>query len=187
MDNTLRHPGPAIFRRMPVKISLRNLSLVFGAGCWGALWNSLAVWLFGFLGVAGILGVKIAPALTAPWLYPRLVWGGIWGLLFLVPLGKPVMAGPGSHIQPGPYFSAVVHRLSVTSQKRLFGVGVGLSHPRPGGVLQCRLGGGGGPVAAGGAAGVKGPGPAWVWHRVYPRRSFFPKPSNSFGAWGKIF
>ena len=47
---------------------------------------SLTVWIFGVIGITYALGVKIAPALSAPWLYPRLVWGGIWGLLFLVPL-----------------------------------------------------------------------------------------------------
>ena len=67
---------------------MRNLSLVFVAGCWGALWNSLAVWLFGLLGIALALGVHIAPALTPAFLYPKLVWGGLWGLLFLLPMGR---------------------------------------------------------------------------------------------------
>jgi hypothetical protein len=69
-------------------LTLRNLSLVFAAGCWGALWNSLAVWLWGWLGMAAALGVHIAPALTPAFLYPRLVWGGLWGLLFLLPMGR---------------------------------------------------------------------------------------------------
>ena len=71
-----------------MKLTMRNLSLVFAAGCWGALWNSLAVWVFGALGIAPALGVHIAPALTPAFLYPRLVWGGLWGLLFLLPLGR---------------------------------------------------------------------------------------------------
>jgi hypothetical protein len=71
-----------------MKLMMRNLSLVFAAGCWGALWNSLAVWLFGALGIAPALGVHLAPALTPAFLYPRLVWGGLWGLLFLLPLGR---------------------------------------------------------------------------------------------------
>jgi hypothetical protein len=71
-----------------MNLTLRNLSLVFAAGCWGALCNSLAVWLFGVLGIAPALGVHIAPALTPAFLYPRLVWGGLWGLLFLLPLGR---------------------------------------------------------------------------------------------------
>jgi hypothetical protein len=71
-----------------MNLTMRNLSLVFAAGCWGALCNSLAVWLFGVLRIAPALGVHIAPALTPAFLYPRLVWGGLWGLLFLLPLGR---------------------------------------------------------------------------------------------------
>ena len=62
------------------------LSLVFAAGCLGGLLNSLAVWIFGEIGISSAVGVKIAPQLTASWLYPRVVWGGIWGTLFLLPL-----------------------------------------------------------------------------------------------------
>jgi hypothetical protein len=64
----------------------KKLSLVFSAGCLGGLLNSLAVWLFGFVGITTMLGVMIAPQLSAPWLYPRIVWGGIWGILFLLPV-----------------------------------------------------------------------------------------------------
>lgn len=71
-----------------MNLYMKNLSLVFAAGCWGALWNGLAIWLFGALGIAPALGVHIAPPLTPAFLYPRLVWGGLWGLLFLLPLGR---------------------------------------------------------------------------------------------------
>ena len=67
------------------RIVARNLSLVFAAGCLGGFLNSIAVWLFGLIGITGLFNVQIAPTLTAPWLYPRIVWGGIWGLLFLLP------------------------------------------------------------------------------------------------------
>jgi len=30
--------------------------------------------------------VDLAPALTPPWLYPRIVWGGMWGFLLVLPL-----------------------------------------------------------------------------------------------------
>jgi hypothetical protein len=30
----------------------------------------------------------MAPALTKTWLYPRIVWGGIWGVVLLLPLIK---------------------------------------------------------------------------------------------------
>jgi hypothetical protein len=71
-----------------MKFSLKNLSLVFVAGLVGGLLNCLAVWLFGRIGIAQALGVHIAPPLTTALLYSKLVWGGLWGFLFLVPLGR---------------------------------------------------------------------------------------------------
>jgi hypothetical protein len=29
-------------------------------------------------------GVRMSPALTTDWLYPRLVWGGLWGLVYFL-------------------------------------------------------------------------------------------------------
>lgn len=66
----------------------RNALLYFGAGTFGALISSLVVWQFGQQGINQALDVAIAPSLTTYWLYPRLVWGGLWGLLFLLPLAK---------------------------------------------------------------------------------------------------
>jgi hypothetical protein len=65
---------------------MRNLFVFFTAGCIGALVNSLVVWFFGDIGITKMAGVAIAPALTLDWLYPRIVWGGLWGLLFILPL-----------------------------------------------------------------------------------------------------
>jgi len=64
-----------------------NKALIyFAAGCIGALANSLVVWQFGQLGINASFGVGIAPNLSPAWLYPRVVWGGLWGLLFLLPM-----------------------------------------------------------------------------------------------------
>ena len=75
---------------------MKNLFVYFAAGCVGALANSLVVWFFGDIGVTKTLGVAIAPALTPDWLYPRIVWGGIWGLLFILPLFKSNLLLKGS-------------------------------------------------------------------------------------------
>jgi hypothetical protein len=74
---------------------MKKVLIFFAAGCLGALANSLVVWLFGDLGITKSLGVSISPALTSSWLYPRIVWGGIWGLLFFLPLfnSKPFSKG----------------------------------------------------------------------------------------------
>lgn len=59
--------------------------LDFAAGCAGGLTNSIAVWLCGVFGITKAASVAIAPSLTPAWLYPRVVWGGLWGFLFLLP------------------------------------------------------------------------------------------------------
>jgi hypothetical protein len=74
---------------------VRKMMICFAAGCLGGLANSVATWMCGDLGFTRQLGVSMAPALTPGWLYPRIVWGGIWGLLFLLPLrrSKPILKG----------------------------------------------------------------------------------------------
>lgn len=67
---------------------LKNISIVFSGGCLGGVVNSITVWFFGKLGITGALGVGIAPAFSLQWLYPRIIWGGIWGFLFLMPFLK---------------------------------------------------------------------------------------------------
>jgi hypothetical protein len=74
---------------------MKRLLICFGAGSLGGLVNSLAIWACGKYGITAAMGVKIAPALTPEWLYPRIVWGGIWGLLFVPPLmnSRPMVKG----------------------------------------------------------------------------------------------
>ena len=64
---------------------MKKLSIAYCAGAFGGLINSLAIWVFGSCGITLFLGVKIAPKMSQAWLYPRLVWGGIWGILFVLP------------------------------------------------------------------------------------------------------
>lgn len=80
-------------------VGTERLSVIFTAGCLGGLVNSLVVWLFGLVGITTGLGVAIAPNLTPGWLYPRIVWGGIWAALFLLPFLK------GSAIRRGCLYS----------------------------------------------------------------------------------
>jgi hypothetical protein len=66
----------------------RSLSLFFSAGALGGLANGVVVWGAGRLGISHALGIALAPGLTAGWLYPRIVWGGLWGVLFVLPLTR---------------------------------------------------------------------------------------------------
>lgn len=65
------------------------LATCFCAGLLGALFSSLALWAAGTWGLTAAAGVNLAPAFNLPWLYPRLVWGGLWGLLFFFAIGSP--------------------------------------------------------------------------------------------------
>jgi hypothetical protein len=65
---------------------LRKLSSSFTGGLVGAFVDSFNIWILGVIGITGLLGVGMRPEFTPPWLYPRLVWGGLFGLLFALPV-----------------------------------------------------------------------------------------------------
>ena len=103
----------------------RKLSLVFAAGCLGGLLNSLAVWSFGEFGITAALGVKIAPKLSAAWLYPRLVWGGIWGLLFLLPMLSTRIWSRGFIFSLGPTLVQLFVIFPLKAHKGTMGLDLG--------------------------------------------------------------
>ena len=98
---------------------MKKLLVFFAAGCLGALANSITVWLFGDLGITASTGVSISPSLTASWLYPRIVWGGLWGLLFVLPMlqSKPILKGSLLSL-----FPTVVQLLVVFPYKTRYGI-----------------------------------------------------------------
>lgn len=63
----------------------------FGAGAIAGVCQSLILWVFIQTGAPLFLGLMLAQPLTRHWLYQRAVWGGFWGLLFVLPLlrGQP--------------------------------------------------------------------------------------------------
>ena len=67
---------------------MKKIVLCLVAGVLGGLANSIGVWGSGNLGISTALGFKMTPALTLPWLAPRLLQGGVWGLAFLLPFWK---------------------------------------------------------------------------------------------------
>ncbi|MBO6539176.1 MAG: hypothetical protein JJ969_07210 [Rhizobiaceae bacterium] len=65
---------------------LRKSSILFALGAFGGLITAFAIWLAGLAGVTALFGVAIAPELTPQFIYPKLVWGGIWGWLGFLPI-----------------------------------------------------------------------------------------------------
>jgi len=97
-------------------------------GAVGALVDSFNIWALGKLGITGLLGIGLRPAFTMNWLYPRLVWGGIWGLLFMLPFMKSRSNQRGIILSLAPtvYVLLVVFP---SMGKGMFGLGFGVLTP----------------------------------------------------------
>ena len=65
---------------------IRKISGAFTGGAIGGLIDSINITVLGKIGVCDLLGVSMKPEFTAPWLYQRMIWSGIWMLLLLLPL-----------------------------------------------------------------------------------------------------
>ena len=108
---------------------LKKISLTFSAGVVGALVNSLALWLFGASRLHDVLHVAIAPALSAPWLYPRLVWGGLWGLLFAIPVFTNRGWSRGLWLSLAPTAAQLLYFFPYHAHKGFFGLQLGMMTP----------------------------------------------------------
>ncbi|WP_308364577.1 MULTISPECIES: hypothetical protein [unclassified Microbulbifer] len=64
---------------------LRNLSFSFTAGALGGLCYLLALWLMGRYGFMHWVGVDLGYGLSRYFIYHYVIWGGICGLIFLLP------------------------------------------------------------------------------------------------------
>lgn len=67
---------------------IRKISAAFAGGALGAFVDSFNIWFMGKTGISDLIGLAMKPEFSAPWLYKRMIWGGIWMLLLLLPLLK---------------------------------------------------------------------------------------------------
>jgi len=107
----------------------RSLSLFFAAGALGAVANSLVVWIFGQLGISQLLGVSIAPTLSPAWLYPRVVWGGLWGFLFILPVLPHTWLQRGLLLSLGPSLVQLFVVFPLKAKKGVLGLELGILTP----------------------------------------------------------
>ena len=108
---------------------MNKLLVFFAAGCLGALANSITVWQFGSFGVTSSFGVSIAPSLTPGWLYPRIVWGGIWGLLFILPMLQSKLLLKGTVLSLFPTAVQLFVVFPLKADKGMAGFELGLYTP----------------------------------------------------------
>ena len=114
---------------MAQRVSVKEVSLTFAAGALGGLANSLVLWLFGAVGLNQFLGVALAPQLTPAWLYPRLVWGGLWGWLFLLPRPKLTYSSRGIIFSLGPSLVQMFVVFPLKAHKGVGGIDLGTLTP----------------------------------------------------------
>lgn len=103
---------------------IRHVSGAFAGGALGGLLDSFNIWAMGKVGISDILGITMKPEFTAPWAYERMVWGGIWMLLLLLPVMKNrlVLRGMVASLAP----SAMMLFMVLPSMgKGMFGLGFG--------------------------------------------------------------
>jgi hypothetical protein len=108
---------------------LDRASMSFAAGAFGALINSLAIWAAGAHHLTARLGVRIAPHLAADWLYPRIVWGGLWGFLFMLPLVRGHWWLRGIILSLGPSAFQMLYVFPRETGEGYFGLGLGTLTP----------------------------------------------------------
>lgn len=108
---------------------MKRLLISFGAGCAGGFVNSLVVWLFGVNGITAHFGVSISPAWTPAWLYPRIVWGGLWGLLFLLPFLNSRLFSKGALLSIFPTIVQLFIVFPYQAKKGVAGISLGAFTP----------------------------------------------------------
>jgi len=115
--------------RHSVEGGVKKILVCFAAGCLGALANSLVAWQAGALGITRWAGVSMAPSLSAGWLYPRIVWGGLWGLLFVLPFlkSRPFLKGTLLSLLPTAF--QLLYVFPNKTGHGFFGVGLGMWAP----------------------------------------------------------
>ena len=108
---------------------MKKILIFFTAGCFGALANSVTVWAFGHFGITSAFDVSIAPSLSAAWLYPRIVWGGIWGLLFILPMMQSKLLVKGAILSLFPTLIQLFVVFPLKTNAGIAGLELGLLTP----------------------------------------------------------
>ena len=110
-------------------LSVKEVSLAFAAGAVGGLANGLAIWLFGLIGINQLLGVALAPQLTTPLIYNKLVWGGLWGFLFLLPFPRMTYVSRGLIYSLAPSLVQIFIVFPLVAHKGMGGLQLGYLTP----------------------------------------------------------
>jgi hypothetical protein len=107
-----------------------KLSLAYAAGAVGGVVQSLIIVVLSELGVFQVLGTEFKVLLNLPYLYQRATWGGMWGLLFVIPILTTWRHGQrGLIFAAAPAAASLFYFLPFQDNKGWFGMSVGLIWP----------------------------------------------------------
>jgi hypothetical protein len=107
-----------------------KLSLAFAGGVVGGVVQSLIIVALSEFAFFQLIGTDFKVLLNLPYLYQRATWGGLWGLLFVI----PILTGwhhrqRGLVFAAGPAAASFLYFLPILDHKGWFGLGVGLVWP----------------------------------------------------------
>ncbi|MBT0663101.1 hypothetical protein KI809_02205 [Geobacter pelophilus] len=107
---------------------IRKISAAFTGGAIGSFVDSFNIWFMGKVGISDLIGLSMKPEFSAPWLCQRMVWGGIWMLLLLLPLlkKKVVLRGCLFSLLPS---SMMLFMVLPEMGKGMLGLGFGIVTP----------------------------------------------------------
>ena len=108
---------------------LNSTAVAFAAGSGGGLATILTVWFCGLIGLTAAFGVAIKPPLAPAIIYNMVVWGGIFGFLFLLPVlrGSILLRGLLFGLAPSIVKCVIVFPLK--DQAGMLGMQLGLLTP----------------------------------------------------------
>ncbi len=106
-----------------------QLSSAFAAGVVGALVLCGAAWLMVKMQIFSLLHCSISLPIGREWIYSRLVWGGLFGLFFVLPIwtGKTAKRGLLFGLLPALFQLFVVFPLLL--HKQVMGLNFGYTTP----------------------------------------------------------
>lgn len=90
---------------------LRKVSAAFAGGVVAALLMAVVVWYLARLGLFARIGVTWRPGVSLNTLFFNGAWGGVWGLLFLLPVLKTQLLVRGMVLALPPAVFVLCYRM----------------------------------------------------------------------------
>ena len=107
----------------------KRASLCFCGRLFGRSGEQLVSLVFRIKRHPGIVWCDDRPSFSLAWLYPRIVWGGLWGLLFLLPVMKNRFLSRGLLFSLGPTLVQLFIVFPMKAHKGVMGLTLGTLTP----------------------------------------------------------